>query len=219
MEEIFIIAFRTILLYFVILIIFRLMGKREIGELSILDLVVFVMIAEIAVLAIEDVEDHLSHTIVPMVVLMIIQVSLAYLSLKSQKVRQMLDGKPTIIIEHGKIDERAMRSQRYNFDDLMVQLRENNIDRIADVSFAILEPSGKLTVVQKEPNEKHKQLETPLIVDGVIQKEHVDRIGKDEQWLIKMLSKRGYHNISDISFCSFTDGAFYVDLKDEQVRP
>lgn len=218
MEDIFIITFRTIVLYFIILVIFRLMGKREIGELSILDLVVSIMIAEIAVLAIENVKDKLLHTIVPIVVLMIIQVSLAFISLKSQKIRQLLDGKPTIIIKQGKIDERAMRSQRYNFDDLLMQLRENNIDRISDVSYAILESSGKLSIVKKK-NNKDKQMETSLIVDGVIQNEHLDRIGKDKHWLEKSLAKRGYRDLSVISFCTFTDGAFFIDLKDEKGEP
>ncbi|MEM1492558.1 DUF421 domain-containing protein [Bacillus velezensis] len=218
MEDIFIITFRTIVLYFIILVIFRLMGKREIGELSILDLVVSIMIAEIAVLAIENVKDKLLHTIVPIVVLMIIQVSLAFISLKSQKIRQLLDGKPTIIIKQGKIDERAMRSQRYNFDDLLMQLRENNIDRISDVSYAILESSGKLSIVKKK-NNKDKQMETSLIVDGVIQNEHLDRIGKDKHWLEKNLTKRGYRDLSVISFCTFTDGAFFIDLKDEKGEP
>ncbi|MED3434591.1 DUF421 domain-containing protein [Bacillus velezensis] len=218
MEDIFIITFRTIVLYFIILVIFRLMGKREIGELSILDLVVSIMIAEIAVLAIENVKDKLLHTIVPIVVLMIIQVSLAFISLKSQKIRQLLDGKPTIIIKQGKIDERAMRSQRYNFDDLLMQLRENNIDRISDVSYAILESSGKLSIVKKK-NNKDKQMETSLIVDGVIQNEHLDRIGKDKHWLEKKLAKRGYRDLSVISFCTFTDGAFFIDLKDEKGEP
>ncbi|AFJ62924.1 MULTISPECIES: DUF421 domain-containing protein [Bacillus] len=218
MEDIIIITFRTIVLYFIILVIFRLMGKREIGELSILDLVVSIMIAEIAVLAIENVKDKLLHTIVPIVVLMIIQVSLAFISLKSQKIRQLLDGKPTIIIKQGKIDERAMRSQRYNFDDLLMQLRENNIDRISDVSYAILESSGKLSIVKKKTN-KDKQMETSLIVDGVIQNEHLDRIGKDKHWLEKNLAKRGYRDLSVISFCTFTDGAFFIDLKDEKGEP
>ncbi|MCY8412892.1 DUF421 domain-containing protein, partial [Bacillus spizizenii] len=128
MEELLTITFRTVILYFVILVIFRFMGKREIGELSILDLVVFIMMAEIAVLAIENVEDHLFHTILPMLVLMIIQVTLAYFSLKNRKVRQLLDGKPTIIIKYGKVDEDAIKSQLYIFFDLLVQLRENNID-------------------------------------------------------------------------------------------
>ncbi|ASB61854.1 membrane protein [Bacillus sp. A053] len=214
MEELLTIAFRTIVLYFVILIIFRFMGKREIGELSILDLVVFIMMAEIAVLAIENVEDHLFHTILPMLVLMVIQVTFAYLSLKSRKVRQLLDGKPTIIIKYGKIDEDAMRSQRYNFDDLMVQLRENSIDRVADVSFAILEPSGKLTVVKKENSGEHQQLDLPLILDGSIQTENLSRIGKDKQWLLGNLQKHGYTDPLDISFCSFTDGELFIDEKD-----
>ncbi|MCY8647791.1 DUF421 domain-containing protein, partial [Bacillus spizizenii] len=183
-------------------------------ELSILDLVVFIMMAEIAVLAIENVEDHLFHTILPMLVLMIIQVTLAYFSLKNRKVRQLLDGKPTIIIKYGQIDEDAMKSQRYNFDDLMVQLRENNIDRVTDVSFAILEPSGKLTVVKKENSGEHRQLEMPLIIDGSIQTENLSRIDKDKQWLLESLRKHGHANPSDISFCSFTDGELFIDEKD-----
>lgn len=214
MEELLTITFRTVILYFVILVIFRFMGKREIGELSILDLVVFIMMAEIAVLAIENVDDHLFHTILPMLVLMIIQVTLAYFSLKNRKVRQLLDGKPTIIIKYGEIDEDAMKSQRYNFDDLLVQLRENNIDRVADVSFAILEPSGKLTVVKKENSGEQRQLEMPLIIDGSIQTENLSRIDKDKQWLLEKLRKHGYANPSGISFCSFTDGELFIDEKD-----
>lgn len=107
-----------------------------------------------------------------------------------------------------------MKSQRYNFDDLMVQLRENNIDRVADVSFAILEPSGKLTVVKKEKSGEHRQLEMPLIIDGAIQTENLSRIGKDKQWLLDKLRKHGYTNCSEISFCSFTDGELFIDEKD-----
>lgn len=102
MDEILALTFRTIVLYFIIFILFRLMGKREIGELSILDLVVFIMMAEIAVLAIENLDDHLLHTIIPILVLTLIQVIFAYLSLKNQKIRRLLDGKPTIIIDRGK---------------------------------------------------------------------------------------------------------------------
>ena len=133
------------------------MGKREIGELSILDLVVFIMIAEMAVTAIEAPSDPLINTVIPMLILMIIQISLAYLSLKNQKIRHILDGKPTIIINRGKVDEQAMRTQRYNFDDLMTQLRDKNINNVADVEFAILEPTGKLSVIERQKKNK-KQL-------------------------------------------------------------
>lgn len=187
MDEILALTFRTIVLYFIIFILFRLMGKREIGELSILDLVVFIMMAEIAVLAIENLDDHLLHTIIPILVLTLIQVIFAYLSLKNQKIRRLLDGKPTIIIDRGKIDEHAMRTQRYNYDDLMTQLRDKNVERIADVSYAILEPTGKLSVFTKDgPN---KMIELPLIVDGIVQNEQLEKIGKDREWLEQKLEK------------------------------
>ena len=218
MQDILIISMRTIILYFLIWFIFRLMGKREIGELSILDLVIFMMIAEIAVLAIEEVEDNMLHTVWPILLLTFIQITLAYLSLKFQGVRRFLDGKPALLIINGKIDEGAMRKQRYNFDDLLIQLRENNIDSIQDVSYAILEPSGKLAVVEKENEHKHAALELPLIADGVVQHDHLKQINQNEQWLIDELAKRGYHDIEDISYCSFNQKTFYIDLKDEVIK-
>jgi uncharacterized membrane protein YcaP (DUF421 family) len=215
MEVYLTIVARTIFLYFLIVLIFRLMGKREIGELSILDLVVFLMIAEMAVMAIEDTKDPLIHTIIPMFLLMIIQISLAYLSLKNQKLRHLLDGKPTIIINRGKVDEHAMRTQRYNFDDLMIQLRDKNISSVADVEFAILEPSGKLSVIEKQKDRKIQSgLQFPLIVDGKIQEENLQSINKNNLWLRQQLRKLGYKDIKQISLCTFRGGIFFIDLKD-----
>ncbi|MCC9088049.1 MULTISPECIES: DUF421 domain-containing protein [Bacillus] len=218
MQDILIISIRTVILYFLIWFIFRLMGKREIGELSILDLVIFMMIAEIAVLAIEEVEGHMLHTVWPILLLTFIQITLAYLSLKFQGVRRFLDGKPTLLIINGKIDEGAMRKQRYNFDDLLIQLRENNIDSIQDVSYAILEPSGKLAVVEKENKHIHAALELPLIADGIVQHDHLKQINQNEQWLKGELAKRGYYDLDQISFCSFNQKTFYIDLKDEVIK-
>lgn len=215
MEEYLIIAIRTIFLYAVILLIFRLMGKREIGELSLLDLVVFIMIAEMAVLAIEEPDSALVNTLLPMIVLMLIQIATAFLSLKSKKFREIVDGKPVVVISHGKIDERAMRRQRYNFDDLLLQLREKDVSNVADVEFAILEPSGTLSVIKKEENNGEGSLTLPLILDGIIQKKHLDMINKNEFWLRKKLRERNYHNLENISFCSYQDGEFYIDQQDE----
>lgn len=206
---------RTIVLYFIILIIFRLMGKREIGELSILDLVVFIMLAEIAVIGIEDTKDPLFHTVLPMVVLLIIQLSLAYVSLKSERIRHLIDGKPTIIIHKGKIDEKAMAKQRYNFDDLLMQLREKDIQHIHDIEIAILEPSGRLSVFQKE-EKSDNDFTWPIILDGEIQQEGLHKMDKDEHWLRKELRDRGYKNVSDISFCSYENGTFHIDLYNEK---
>jgi uncharacterized membrane protein YcaP (DUF421 family) len=215
LEQYVIMIARTLFLYFLILLIFRIMGKREIGELSILDLVVFIMIGEMAVIAIEKTEDPLLHTVVPMLVLMIIQILFALLSLKSETFRELVDGKPTIIINKGKIDEEAMRKQRYNFDDLLVQLREKNVKNVADVEFAILEPSGKLSVFEKEKGKKKQpSLALPLIKDGVIQEEHLALINQTNLWLRQQLRARGYKDIKNISYCTYENGVFYIDEKE-----
>ncbi|MEQ2465729.1 DUF421 domain-containing protein [Niallia sp. Sow4_A1] len=214
MEQYLIILFRTILIYVLIVLIFRLMGKREIGELSILDLVVFIMIAEIAVVAIEDYQDPLLPTLLPMFILLSIQVLLAFLSLKSKKMRDFIEGEPTFIIKNGEIDETAMKSQRYNYDDLLIQLREKNIRNIADVEFAILETSGKLSVFEKEKNKNKLSITIPLIMDGIIQESNLTKIGKTNLWLRQQLKEKGYTKIKNISFCSYQDGEFYIDLMD-----
>jgi len=219
MDEILLIAIRTLFLYFTILVIFRLMGKREIGELSLLDLVVFIMIAEIAVTAIEDTSDPLIHTILPMILLMLVQIALAFASLKSEKIREIIDGKPSVIINKGKIDEDVMRSQRYNLDDLLTQLRERNIKNISDVEFAILEPSGELSVFEKEKSgsrEPESPLSLTLIKDGVIQEDNLARIHKTNLWLRQQLRACGYRDIKKILYCSYENGQLHIDEKDEK---
>ncbi|UII55009.1 DUF421 domain-containing protein [Cytobacillus spongiae] len=213
MEEYLVIILRTIVLYAIIVLIFRLMGKREIGELSVLDLVVFIMIAELAVVAIENPQDQFIKTVLPMFIIMITQIILAYFSLKNKKLRDMIDGQPSIIINKGKIDEHEMRKQRYNMDDLLLQLREKQIRNIADVEFAILESSGKLSVF--ETNETDGGITLPLVIDGDILEENLNKLDKTNLWLRQELRKRGYKDLKAISFCSYQDGEFYVDLKDE----
>lgn len=214
------IILRTIFFYLLILAIFRLMGKREIGELSILDLVVFIMIGEMAIVAIDNPDRKLLLTVIPMILLMIIQIAMATLSLKSKRFRDIVDGKPTIIINRGKIDEEAMRKQRYNFDDLLTQLREKDIRSIGDVEFAILESSGSLSVIEKLNNSDGKPQEgditIPLIIDGNIEEENLKRINKTNLWLRQELKKMGYRDVRKISFCSFENGKFFVDIIDEE---
>ena len=152
-EIISIIISRTLISYLLIIIIFRLMGKREIGELGILDLVVFIMLGDIAVVAIEKYKNPFLHTLTPMFVLLLLQLVLSFISLKSSKFRKLLDGQPSIIMNNGKIDEKVMRKQRYNFDDLLTQLREQGIIDLNEVQFAILESTGKLSVIKKEQNQ------------------------------------------------------------------
>ncbi|MCG7345034.1 DUF421 domain-containing protein [Sporosarcina sp. ACRSL] len=209
MNDLLTIGYRTILLYVFVLIVLRVMGKREVGELSVIDVVVFVIMAEVVAVAVESPDKKLLHSIFPVLLLLGIQLLTSYLSLKSKKFRDIVDGDPTLIIHDGIIQEEQMRKQRYNLDDLFQQLREQQIGSIRDVSYAYLEPSGNLSVFTKE----NTQPVLALISDGVIQSRHVQMIGKSDDWLIQELKERGVNGVEQIFYCSYEEGELYFQLK------
>lgn len=211
LSDIVIIIFRTFLIYIIILFVLRVMGKREVGELGVIDVVVFIMMAEVGALAIEDTETNLLHAILPIFLLLIIQFVSSVISLKSKKFRDLVDGDPSVIIRNGIILEDEMRKQRYNLDDLFQQLREQQIGSIREVTFAFLEPSGNLSVFTEEET----QPVLALISDGVIQNRHIEIVGVTEQQLIEELSKLGIHNIEHVFYCSYESGNFLYQLKEE----
>lgn len=147
------VVFRTVLMYFAVFIVLRLMGKREIGKLSVFDLVISIMIADIAVMTIDDTERPILVEFAPIIVLLVIQITLAFMTLKNRKMREVFDGTPSIIIANGVLQQDVMKKQRYNLDDLMQQLRGQGIDNINDVVYAILESTGELSVFQVSEDE------------------------------------------------------------------
>lgn len=234
--ELFTIFWRTVLIYFVVFLIMRLMGKREIGKLSVFDLVISIMIAEIAVFIIDDPHMPIINGIVPMVTLVMIQIVLAYLTLKNQKARAWFDGKPSFLIENGVLNQEEMRKQRYTLDDLLMQLRERQVTNMADVEFAVLETSGKLSVIEKtehdsneperpaapapkddetdKPRFRYEGLPLPLIMDGKVQDENLMKIGKTRFWLKNQLQSKGAYDFKEVFFCSIDHrGRMYLDKK------
>lgn len=209
MDDILIIIIRTFVLYWFILLILRLMGKREVGELSIFDLVVFLLMAEVAGFSLDDPHSKFFHAIVPVIVLFLIQIGVSYFSLKSKKFRDVMEGEPSILIRDGIIIEKEMRKQRYNLDDLLQQLREQQIGSIQSVSYAFLEPSGNLSVFKKD----EEQYVFPLIIDGDIQHRHLEHIGKNEKWLIQELESKQVMNVKRIFYCSYEKEELYIQLK------
>lgn len=213
MEEIWSLALRTLGIYIAIFIVFRLMGKREIGELSVMDLVVFILLAEIAIFAVENTDQPFLLLLTPMAVLLIAQLISAYVSLKSPKVREFLDGRPSIIVKNGNIDEREMKKQRYNMDDLLVQLRENGIIDIEKVELAILETSGKLSVFEKKDNPP-SAIE-PIIIDGELQDIALEEFNLTEEQFFQMLKEKGIHDIKHISLAQIgPKNKLFLDFKD-----
>ncbi|GEL77478.1 DUF421 domain-containing protein [Tenuibacillus multivorans] len=211
-EDIWLLIIRTLGVYIAIFIVFRLMGKREIGELSVMDLVVFIMLAEIAIFSIENTEDSFFLLLTPMLVLLVVQRFTAFLSLKSNRFREFLDGRPSVIIRNGKINEREMKRQRYNMDDLLVQLRENGIIDLREIELAILETSGKLSVFEKKDHPP--SIIEPVIIDGEIQQRTLEKYNLTKEELIKMFESRGVHDFKQISLAQLNDDhQLFIDIK------
>ncbi len=223
---------RTVVTYLLVFTVMRLMGKREIGKMSVFDLVISIVIAEIAVFLIDDPSRSYWHAVIPMVTLMVMQIVIAIITMRFRGLRLFFDGKPTIIIAKGKLNREAMRKQRYNLDDLMLQLRENKIASVGDVEFAILETSGKLSVVPKEkkparpsetavripqlgshqthgedrldfpPKYRFEILPIPLIMDGKVQDTNLEKLGKTRFWLKNELQAKSVSDFKDVFLCT-----------------
>lgn len=207
---------RTFVTYVFIVLFFRLMGKREIGELSLLDIVISIMMAEIAVIVLADPSKPMYASIIPMFVLVVIQRVTAYISLKSKKFRDWFEGKPSVLILNGKIDKKEMQTHRYNFDDLILQLHEKGVKCVQDVEYAILEPSGKLSVFAKEKPTSTGFVHL-LVADGEIMEDALKMIDQSKQWLKTELSKQGYDRVEEIFYCTLDDADhWFVDLDTEK---
>jgi len=180
------ILFRSVFFYLIIMLFYRIMGKREIGELSIMDFIVSIFIAELAAISIENYNDKLMISFLPILVLVGMEMLISKISLKSQGFRNVLEGSPSVIINRGKVNFEEMLKQRYNLDDLLTQLRAESIKSIEEVDYAILETSGKLSIFKKE-DDKDRVYPLPVIIDGEVQEDVLIQIGKSRKWLDQVL--------------------------------
>lgn len=210
-----IVLFRTALFYIVITAIYRFMGKREIGQLGMVDLIVSILIAELAAMAIENRTDSVFLSLFPIILLVVIQVGMSFVSLKNSKIRNLFDGNPSVIINRGKINFREMIKQRYNVDDLLTQLREKHIRSIEEVDYAVLETSGKLSVFKKD-NKLFGEYPMPLILDGEIDYDTLRQINKTEEWLETSL-KNEQVNLEDIFYAFYRNKKLFL-IKDKDLR-
>ena len=177
------VVIRTLFFYFFITISYRLMGKREVGQLGVIDLIVSILIAELVAISIENHSEPIYLTIVPIVVLVLLEILLAFISIKSRSLRIILEGKPSLIISNGKINYHEMVKQRYTLDDLLISLRQKEIRDITEVEFAFLEPNGKLSIFKYKPLKIKSIYPMPIILDSKIDEDSLKNIKKDKIWL------------------------------------
>lgn len=203
---------RTLFFYFFVTFAYRIMGKREVGQLGIVDLIVSILIAELVAISIENVDKSIMLTIAPISLLVVIEVALAYLSTKSRWFRQIFTSKPSVIINHGVINYKEMIKQRYSLDDLLVSLRQASIKSIEDVEYAFLESNGKLSIFKYNLFKTDSAYPAPIIVDGVIQENTLKNIRKNKIW-IKLYLRNQNIKLEDIFYAFYKNGKIYTILK------
>ena len=206
---------KSLFFYLLITVVYRIMGKREIGELSIMDFIVSIFIAELAAISIENYNDNMFLSIIPIAVLVVLQIFSAKLSLKSENVRSLIDGNPSVIINRGKVNFEEMLKQRYNLDDLLTQLRAKSIKSIEEVDYAILETSGKLSIFKREDDKNHTY-PLPVIIDGKIQEDVLIQIGKDKNWIEECLMKEEYL-LDDIFYGFYRNKRLFL-IRNENIK-
>lgn len=210
-----IIIVKTFFIYLLVATIFRIMGKREVGQLGTFDLVVFILIAELVAMALEH-KENFFFNLIPVVILVILQILISRISLKNIKFRRFIDGKPVIIIKKGIINFKNMVEQRYTLDDLLLQLREKDVRSIDEVDYAILEINGKLSVFKKDDKKDKKTYPLPIILDGEVQFDNLYGINKTKKWLLNVLLEK---NISaEEVFYAFSKGNELYIIKKSEIK-
>ncbi len=226
------VGFRVLLVYLLLLAAIRIMGKREIGQLSNLDFVVAIVVAELATLPITDHHLTLFQTILPMLIITALQVLVSVLCLKSNRFRRLLYGRPNVLIADGKMQMAEMRKARYNIDDLLCQLRQKDVFDIAQVAYAVLETSGELTVMMKQsccpPTRRDLQIRDQiffcgmpltLIDDGEINWRGMADHGITEQWLMAQLRQRNVKSAREVFYASLSqNGQIYLITREEALQ-
>jgi len=201
---------RMCFFYLFIIFIYRIMGKREVGQLGIVDLIVTILIAELVAISVEDTSKSILSSVIPIMALVLLQIFLSYTSLKSHKVRELLDGTPTFIIKNGRVNYNEMIRQKYNLDDLLTQLREKGYRNIEEIEYAILENNGTLSVFSyNSRRKKSSPLPMPIILDGKVQFDTLNEIGKDIDLVNNMLRKNNV-SLSDIFYAFYKDKNIFI---------
>ncbi len=191
---------RSIILYVIVLVVMRLMGKREIGQLQPFELAIAIMIADLASVPMSEVGIPIINGIIPILSLLVMHLIISFINLKSIKMRQLICGKPSILIYRGKINEKVLIKERFTINELQERLRANNINNLADVEYAILETSGQVSIIQK-PNKRttipedfnimpeYEGISYDLVVDGKIMNDNLKILNKTYGWLKKEVNK------------------------------
>lgn len=217
--------FRAFFLYLLVILVMRIMGKREIGQLQPYELAITLIISELVTLPMEDNAVPLLNGIIPVFTITLAQLLLSYLTTKSQWLQDFISGKYTIIVENGKMIQKNMKKQKYNITELLEQLRMSGVSKVEDVQYAILETSGQLSVILKAPKQpvtaeqmlvmtEYEGLPVNIILDGKLVEENLSSANITVSDVEKRLLEDEL-NISDVFYASINaKGEYYIQAKE-----
>ena len=197
MDDLVNILLRTILGYILLTLSMRLMGKREIGQLSLFDFLILLTIADIMIIGIENYKQSIWYSVVPLVAIVCIQKLVAYLDLKFPKIRNKIDGIETLIIYKGKILIEEMKKENYNMNDLYTQLRLKDIRKVDEVEYAVLENNGNLSIFTYEEDNKNT-FPLPLIISGRIIEKNLKYANVTKKWIKEELKKQNIQKVKEV---------------------
>lgn len=218
--------FRTLILYALIVLALRVMGKRQVGQLEPSELVVTMMISDLATIPMGRVSIPLLHGVIPIVTLIVAEATVSYLNLKSRRLRKLVSGTPAVLIRDGKVNEKELERLRMNIDDLMEELRSGGNADITSIAYAIFETNGTISVILKADERtvcpkdlgqtpKYKGLPFLFICDGKINDVALKAYQKDENWLKKELDKHKTKRVEDVFFAGVNEsGDFFMQRKE-----
>jgi len=208
-------ALLAIFFYFMILICYKVMGKREISQLSIFDFVMNLIIADIVAEGIVQ-EEYWLDSLVGLLVLVALQIIMAKLQLRNAKARIYIDGEPSLIIRNGLIDYEELTKLRIQLDELIMLLRQNNVTSIDDVQYALLETNGHISIYEKRLPTKTFPL--PFIISGQIKPYAIKSAQVQEKWVMDELKKHNITNIEEIKYLFYDKNHFIVHTKSEMKK-
>lgn len=214
---------RTVLMYLVIIISMRLMGKRQIGQLQPFEFAIAVMISDLAVMPLTDDSKPLHHAVIPIAVLVICQVFFSFLSIRGVRIREFICGKPMLLIRDGKLLEKNMRREMYTVNDLTEQLRSYSIQSISDVEYGILETNGQLSVLLKSKKRPvtpedlgiktpHEKFSHDIIIDGKLIGRTLERLHIKREWVDEALKDYGVNDYKQV-FYAYIDSDMKMHMQ------
>ena len=204
---------RTLIIYAVLSFSLKIMGKRQLGELDIGELVTTLLISEVAAIPIDDPDIPLLNAILPILILFSVEIIISSIKNRSDKMKRFIEGEPAFIIYKGKLLQSALLENRLSVNEFLSQMRQLGIGDISEINYAVLEQDGKMSVFKNDEAISHT-----LVIDTVIQESNLKSLGYDKVWLLKALEKKKT-DLKDVFLMTIDDnGRLYILKKDKRVK-